>query len=142
MKITVALLSLAMCFCALEENTFGEEKETSITLDFSDPNTFVRLIHDLVEKAGQQGYLSVQQESSLRNWAGQLIGDKVLKTNAKGCQALIEERIGKDYYNKLVTNLRKLLSVSNAPRQYKGTAILALGYPLFAVEAEDDIKKL
>ncbi len=144
MKKTTVILMLSLALWVGGGEAMGEGEVVTVTLDFSDPNTFVTLIRDALEKAEtteKQGGAIHGLTSSLDNWVGELIKDEVVALSAKECQILVKKRIGAEHYERLETLLLRQLHTSNASLPNKKAAITALGYPLFSMDAIGPVKE-
>jgi hypothetical protein len=98
----------------------------------------LKSLHALIQRVKEKGDVSIQDNSRIEETITQLIEKEILGLPVARRQELVKKTIGEDDYSTLEEFLRQQLASSNF-RQQKG-AVDLLGYPLFAVDAADQIK--
>jgi hypothetical protein len=147
MRITVLVLAVTVLHYASGNRAWAQEISTSADTALansiakaneSQRTKDIEFLRTLTGKVKEQGYVSIPENSSLQSRVERLVQDKILGLTAAQRQRLVKNTIGEDDYAALVQVLLKQLGSLDINRQ--GSALRSLGYPLFALEATDQIK--
>jgi hypothetical protein len=145
MKKILFVCFLMIYSCAYTYGTLQEkipESATTTHFTFSDSNIIpqnVEIIKKLAESAKEQENISVKDTSSLQSSIKILIQDKFMTMTVAERQKLVKKTIGEETYLTLDQVFLKMLSSNNLVQQ--SSALTSLGFPLFDINAIEEIKK-
>ncbi len=147
MRIVVPVFAVTVLCCVAGDPAWAQK--TSTSADTALANSIakanesqrakdIEFLHTLIGKLKARGFVSIPDESSLQTRIERLIQDRILGLTAAQRQRLVKDTLGEEDYSALVQVLLKQLGSSDINQQ--GSALGSLGYPLFALEATDQIK--